>query len=247
MSLLGAAGISAGAGLIGGLINKIGQKKTEQRQIEHNKELADYQYSKDLEMWETQNQYNKPQNQMSRLKDAGLNPNLVYGTGTVTGNTSGQMPKYSSPTTQFKNVPIAEPQAMLGQYNQLQQTNAQVNQLKALTELTNKKADTETFKTMLEGLKGQKMGLDIGHLPQLQKHNLQIKQGILNQQEKQLGLTGASIQNLKLKNAMQNLENKRAKQGIYKGDNDIRTIMQIIYNQFGDKFKPLQFSNPFKK
>lgn len=246
MSLLGAAAISGGSSLIGSLINKIGQKKTEQRQIKHNKELADYQYSKDLEMWETQNAYNKPGEQMKRLKEAGLNPNLVYGTGTVTGNTSGQLPKYNAPTTQFKNVPMADPGQMLGMYNNLQQSQAQLGLTKALTQLNERKATTETFGQMLKGMQAKKMGLDIGFLPELQKHNLQIKQGILNQQEAQLGLTKSSMDSIKFKNEMQKMLNKRGKQGIFQGDNNLKTLFQMMQSQW--KKIPLDkwSSNPYK-
>lgn len=38
--------------------------------------------------WDLANQYNSPKEQMARLKAAGLNPNLVYGSGNVTGNTT---------------------------------------------------------------------------------------------------------------------------------------------------------------
>lgn len=39
--------------------------------------------------WRLANDYNHPIQQMERLKAAGLNPNLVYGSGSVTGNTTG--------------------------------------------------------------------------------------------------------------------------------------------------------------
>lgn len=42
-----------------------------------------------MQAWNIANDYNHPINQMARLKSAGLNPNLVYGSGSVTGNTSG--------------------------------------------------------------------------------------------------------------------------------------------------------------
>lgn len=42
-----------------------------------------------MKAWNLANDYNHPINQMERLKAAGLNPNLVYGSGSVAGNTSG--------------------------------------------------------------------------------------------------------------------------------------------------------------
>ena len=40
--------------------------------------------------WNMANDYNHPVNQMKRLQEAGLNPLLVYGSGSVTGNTTSQ-------------------------------------------------------------------------------------------------------------------------------------------------------------
>lgn len=42
-----------------------------------------------LMAWNMANDYNHPIQQMERLAAAGLNPNLVYGSGSVTGNTAG--------------------------------------------------------------------------------------------------------------------------------------------------------------
>lgn len=41
-----------------------------------------------LAAWHMQNEYNSPVQQMARLKEAGLNPMLVYGGGNVSGNSS---------------------------------------------------------------------------------------------------------------------------------------------------------------
>lgn len=94
---------AAAAPLIAKGVEAIGNNKAQKRTIAANKELAEYQYSKDLEMWNRQNQYNDPAAQMTRLKQAGLNPNMVYGSGTVAGNTGSQMPHYNAPTVEYKN------------------------------------------------------------------------------------------------------------------------------------------------
>lgn len=78
--------------------NLIGQKSANDANVQAvretnqaNRELAQYNWEQQVAMWNRQNEYNSPSAQMSRLKDAGLNPHLVYGNG-VTGNTSGQAP-----------------------------------------------------------------------------------------------------------------------------------------------------------
>lgn len=124
--------------LIGGILGGIGsifgqraehkqQRRNIQDQLNADRELAKYAYGKDLEMWNRQNEYNMPAAQMGRLKDAGLNPHLVYGTGTVTGNTSGQMPKYQNVKSDFsrRQAPL-NAMAMLGMYQDFKMKNAQI-------------------------------------------------------------------------------------------------------------------------
>ena len=92
--------IAGGASLLGSALGSFSQKKTNDK----NMELAKYQnawqaqenekaYQRNLEMWNLQNAYNSPTQQMARLRSAGLNPNLVYGSG-VTGNSAGSTPQY---------------------------------------------------------------------------------------------------------------------------------------------------------
>lgn len=92
--------IAGGASLLGSALGFGSQKKTNKA----NMELAKYQnewqsqenekaYQRNLQMWNLQNEYNSPTQQMARLRSAGLNPNLVYGNG-VTGNSAGSAPQY---------------------------------------------------------------------------------------------------------------------------------------------------------
>lgn len=66
----------------GGLFNKYHQSTSGQAQQDDINRKA-------MESWTLANDYNHPIQQMERLKAAGLNPNLVYGSGQVTGNTTG--------------------------------------------------------------------------------------------------------------------------------------------------------------
>ena len=95
-----------GSGVIGGLIgagasmlqqrrqNKFAEQMANQ-QNQWNKEAALESYQREVEMGKMQNEYNSPQAQMQRFKEAGLNPNLIYGQGS-SGNAT-QMPKYDTP------------------------------------------------------------------------------------------------------------------------------------------------------
>lgn len=66
---------------------------------------ADKQRKADKKALQQQNEYNSPASQMRRLQAAGLNPNLVYGGGNVTGNQSGLLKQdYSRDADAMQNA-----------------------------------------------------------------------------------------------------------------------------------------------
>ncbi|AXH77398.1 MAG: DNA pilot protein [Microviridae sp.] len=133
MGELAGALIQGGAEVAQGVGNAIFAKRQANIELEKNKELANFQYSKDLEMWNKGNEYNSPKEQMARLRAAGLNPNLVYGSGTV-GNATGALPKYQAPRADFSRVPnpinIPQMGLILGQFLDLEKTRANTEQIK---------------------------------------------------------------------------------------------------------------------
>lgn len=128
-------------------------KQNTDKTIQANKEMAEYQYSKDLEMWNRGNTYNSPTAQMDRLKQAGLNPNLVYGQG-VTGNSSGQLPKYNAPTLDYNYKAPLDPLAMLGAFQNFRIGNAQLDNLRAQNRVIQEEGNTKniTNQYLAEGL-----------------------------------------------------------------------------------------------
>lgn len=92
-----AAGVSA-AGAIGSKLLGNAQAR----------KMADYEFSNNLKMWNLQNAYNSPSQQMKRLKDAGLNPNLVYGNGAVGNTSGGTLPQYHAPTLDYNSTDVIQ-------------------------------------------------------------------------------------------------------------------------------------------
>lgn len=64
---------SFGSSLLGGYVDNY-----------YNRKAAKKQYDYQMAMWDANNAYNTPAEQMKRLKEANLNPNLVYGGGSAT-------------------------------------------------------------------------------------------------------------------------------------------------------------------
>lgn len=86
----------AGVGALGGVLSSLIGKKSQDNTNKAQRQLAEYEFQKNLEMWNLSNEYNSPIRQLERLRAAGLNPNLVYG-GNSVGNSSSEAPKYNAP------------------------------------------------------------------------------------------------------------------------------------------------------
>lgn len=102
-----------------------------------------------LDQWHRVNKYNHPTEQMARLTEAGLNPNLIYGSspGSAVGNAGavapGQAPKFSlnNPMIPFMDARVKQ---------------AQSNNMTADTMLKG----TQSLKTAVEsGMKGRELDL----------------------------------------------------------------------------------------
>lgn len=92
-----------------------------------NKRAREYNYG----LWQEENAYNDPSAQMERLKNAGLNPNLVYGSGATT------LAARSTPT-QPANIksPQLDTLDAVQAYQNIRQTDAMTDQVKAQTRAT---------------------------------------------------------------------------------------------------------------
>jgi hypothetical protein len=125
--------LSAVGSLGSSLISNIGAK---QRQREADKQ--------NIRFWNMQNKYNTPLAQMQRFKDAGLNPNLIYGKGTP-GQASPVAPSKPAPYSVQNPVP---PQAMLIN-SQIELNKA--NELKSLATAEKEGALSKEIQALLGG------------------------------------------------------------------------------------------------
>lgn len=106
------AAITAGAGLLGSGMQAWQARRNVERTNQANMKLAKYQFEKDKEMWHLMNEYNAPSAQMARFKEAGLNPNLMYGMGTP-GNV-GEYPQFQAPHLDYRGQPSLAGSAIQG-------------------------------------------------------------------------------------------------------------------------------------
>ena len=138
---------NAAGGFLGSIFNGamgyLGQKQANETNLriaretnEANRQLAQYEWNKNLEMWNLQNMYNSPASQMQRFKQAGLNPNLIYGQGNAGNATT--LPRYSAPTMQPVTVhpaifQIGNALDVLGKYMDYRIKSAQEQQIRQQT------------------------------------------------------------------------------------------------------------------
>jgi urease gamma subunit len=73
--------IAAGSQLLGQAVNAISQSGINKKTREWNEQMYNRQRQDALADWARTNEYNSPLAQMQRLREAGLNPHLVYGGG----------------------------------------------------------------------------------------------------------------------------------------------------------------------
>lgn len=172
-----AALIAAGASIYSASVANKNNKRT----IEANKQQAEYAYSKELEMWNRQNDYNNPLAVMNRLKAAGLNPNLIYGSGSGAGGQASQMPKYNAPTLQYNQQPIVNVPEMMGIYQNFAMKQAQINNVKAQTDNINTKTATEAARTVATTVAGK----ILGQKHDFNSYNMPYQSGILGNRARQ--------------------------------------------------------------
>lgn len=166
--LLGGLG-SLISGLVGGGLGYDAQKKSNDANLqiaretnEANFKLAQYQWDKNLEMWNMQNEYNSPSAQMQRFQAAGLNPNLIYGKGN-SGNSS-TLPQYSAPrmqsvTMQPEFFDMGNALSFLSQYQDWRIKSAQEENIRQDTE--NKRVQSEDLWKALINLYSSNSGLSV--------------------------------------------------------------------------------------
>lgn len=159
------------ASIAGNVINSGANIYLNKQNNQANKELAELGYQRELEMWQKNNLYNSPEAQMARLKQAGLNPNLVYGTGTVTGNTSQQLPKYNAPRMEAPSVNFGIAEGIQA-YQQARLNSAQVSNIETDTKVKAADAILRVAQTAATSAQASKTNQEFEQNRALMKYSL---------------------------------------------------------------------------
>ena len=199
MSIVG--GIISGVGsLLGGLGSSAMNNKAVQDTNKANMEIAKYRaqwqqqenekaYQRSLNMWNLQNEYNSPTQQMARIRAAGLNPNLVYGNG-VTGNSAGSTPQYepakfNAPTMQAYrgwNLGISD---AISQFLAYRTVKAQVDNMEAQNGLIRQQTATEATRQANIAASTSRSEFDLNMAKELK--DVSVSSAIADMNQKQAG------------------------------------------------------------
>lgn len=174
------------AGLIGAGAAAAGNASSIALTNAANKRTAKYQNRVNIENWHMQNEYNSPTSQMARLKEAGLNPNLVYGqsAGGAAGNADAPRPTegYMRQAPDFENVFLPA----IGAYSDFRLKAAQSNNLAKQNAVIEAQALTESARalSLIQGTaesasRTARNRFDLGLANQLRTNSLQVAEANL--------------------------------------------------------------------
>lgn len=187
------------------------QNEENQKNREYNLMLAQQQNQWNQEQWERENEYNTPVNQLKRMQEAGLNPDLAYGNGAAQ-SLSASSPQMTSGAPSSPTDMSALGQKMtLGQAMQQslanELTQAQIDNIKANSRKTEAESNLSEIELKFKELSEQ-LDIDTKILTNnlsAQEQEFAIEQ--FNLIKKQIQVEGEKLKSMKLDNVRKNIEN----------------------------------------
>lgn len=176
------AGISAGGSIVNNLIGGSNQAGSDTRSQNFAREMYDREGKDAYNRWLAENAYNHPLQQMERLRQAGLNPHLVYGKGADTTAASIANPSSKSAPQEAHKPDISGVSDSFMKYFQLKNMQAQTDNINAQTAVAHKEALLKSVQTASEAQNLQGREFDLGQ--KLKLNDSVIQKALLENQEK---------------------------------------------------------------
>jgi len=143
----GTAAIIGGAQLLGQGANAFAQGKMNKKTREWNEKMYGIQRADALADWARTNQYNSPLAQMQRFKEAGLNPNLIYGQQNMS------QPIRSTDTKSWNpQAPAFNLGQIVDQYLQTKQVGASIDVMNEQKENIKLRNDGQRIQNIRDGI-----------------------------------------------------------------------------------------------
>jgi hypothetical protein len=221
---IGTAAILGGGQLASQGINALVQSGMNKKTREWNEKMYGMQRQHSLQDWQMQNAYNSPEQQMARLKAAGLNPHLIYGGGP--GNVSQPVrstdTKSWNPTAPQFDLGGAAKSALFGAVD-LELKNIQKDRIAELTQVARQQALNQASQTAKNVQETAKSKFQLDQSKALQSYVLEAAKLGVKQQEANISstltntqrttqqiVTEALMQQPNLKLALADIDQRRA-------------------------------------
>lgn len=210
--------ITGGANILGGFLGMGSQASANKA----NMELAKYQNEWNEYMWNKQNEYNTPKNQMARYLDAGLNPNLIYGSGSASAGNSTSVP--TAANMHVEPLPVPN----LGEAAQQLISNIRADRL-ADADIKAKEADVRNKDSLSQYNDAKRRNEDLqSFLLDLDRINKQIKNETDSENLEVLkAVRDERIRSYSLANEAQGLENSYNSRTL---DTRVQNTEQVLKN-----------------
>lgn len=140
-SLIGSV-ISGVGGVVSSGVNSKTARRNTDKTIAHQTGLAADAFAHDIDMWNRQNEYNTPLAQIQRYQEAGLNPNLIYGSGTASAGNASSYPTYDAPNVSYNYKGFDPIAPAISAFNDFRIKSAQVDNLQEQNRLIESQADS---------------------------------------------------------------------------------------------------------
>lgn len=208
------------------------QSEENQKARDYNERMVKYQNEENLKQWQRENEYNTLSNQKKRAIAAGMNPDLLYGSGASGGNLAGSSPQLNAPSYgNPMDFSAVGSQRVISDF-----VNQAANTAQMVANVKKTNADTEKTKEETEGQKetNRILSSDANFRDALNANELTLGNVTITNTKKQGKLTDAQITN------MRESTNNLVKQS-EKFSQDIAESMARIANlSFEQKIKTIQ-------
>lgn len=264
--------IMGAVSIISNLIAARSSSQQAKKTASANFELAKYGYAQDAAAIDKQNAYNTPAAQMARFSAAGLNPNLIYGSGASGGGNQPSAPKFDTPRVDLRFNPFTIPD-VISQYQDFQMRAAQTDNVKAQTENTRAETTNKMLQASVIDLTGKHREFDLDTKTGLRPYDFMTKElatrqkgvelsksieqlklikqdqliRMLDTQAKEKNLTTIDLENEKRVGEIlfNKYRNEWAKEGVTGSDNPVLRMLVRMLIQSG--LSPSNFVPSFKK
>lgn len=216
--------IGAGVGAVGSLASNLLGNSSNRKQAREQRDWME-------RMWNQQNSYNHPSAQMGRFKEAGLNPNLIYGTGSASAGNADKVGSYDRANMEFNNPMDA--------FTDTRLKSAQTNNVETQNDNIIQDTALKGMQTAHEAGKAAKTTAERKTIDALRMHS--VDAAAANVRLSQQNIVGKQIDNFvksrtgntQIKAAAQNLINSTLDQGLKQKENAIKAFQIGLQKQYG--------------